>query len=275
MNDCLFKGPDRFVNNLLSVILGFRNGRVGCTADISKFRNRVFLVEKDVHMQRFLWRGMDKEAEPMTYAVKVNNFGVKPANCIATSALHKSADKFAEIYPSESKELKDQTYIDDELMAAVNMDEAILKTKRLDEICEHAGMPNKGWTFSRDASSTKALIGGEVDESEERVLGLRWNPESDTFSFNVVLRLKKSANSMEEAVTTLEDLKTIPTSLLTRRTLLSNVSRIFDPIGLLCPVLLESKLLMRGSWCGSSVGWDDPIPPDQAKRFSWFSFLPY
>ena len=27
-NDCLDKGPDRFVNNLLAVILGFRNGRV-------------------------------------------------------------------------------------------------------------------------------------------------------------------------------------------------------------------------------------------------------
>ena len=100
-------------------------------------------MEKDVHMQRFLWRGMDKEAEPMTYAVKVNNFGVTPANCIAASALYKSADKFAEIYPSESKELKDQTYIDDELMAAVNM-ETILETKRLDEICEHAGMPKAG-----------------------------------------------------------------------------------------------------------------------------------
>ena len=102
-------------------------------------------------------------------------------------------------------------------------------------------------------------------------MGLRWNPESDTFSFNVVLTLKKSANSMDEEVTTLEDLKTIPTSLLTRRTLLSNVSRIFDPIGLLYPVLLESKLLVRESWCGSSVGWDDPIPPDQAKR--WLVFL--
>ena len=26
LNDCLRKGPDRFINNLLSVITGFRNG---------------------------------------------------------------------------------------------------------------------------------------------------------------------------------------------------------------------------------------------------------
>ena len=92
MNDCLHKGPDRFLNNLLSVVIGFRNGRVGCAADISKFHNQVYLEEEDVHMQRFLWRQMRTMEHPLTYAVKVNNFGVKPANCIATSALHKSAD---------------------------------------------------------------------------------------------------------------------------------------------------------------------------------------
>ena len=54
MNNCLAKGPDRFLNNLLSVIIGFRNGRVGCAGDISKFHNRVRLVPEDAHMQRFL-----------------------------------------------------------------------------------------------------------------------------------------------------------------------------------------------------------------------------
>ena len=89
MNDCLDKGPDRFMNNLLSVVVGFRNGRVGCAADIKKFHNRVRLFLKDIHMQRFLWRGLQTDKPPKTYAVVRNNFGVKPANCIATSALHK------------------------------------------------------------------------------------------------------------------------------------------------------------------------------------------
>ena len=66
MNDCLYKGPDRFVNNLLAVLLGFRNGRVGCAADIAKFHNKVFLIEKDVHMQQFLWRDMELDESPKT-----------------------------------------------------------------------------------------------------------------------------------------------------------------------------------------------------------------
>ena len=97
MNDCLFKGPDRFINDLLSVVIGFRNGRVGCAADLSKFHNQVLLTTPDTHMQRFLWRDCDTNREPETYVVKVNNFGVRSANCIATCALHKSADVFAGI----------------------------------------------------------------------------------------------------------------------------------------------------------------------------------
>ena len=54
INDCVHKGPDRFINNILSVWIGFRNGRVGCAADISKFHNQVYLEEPDMHMQRFL-----------------------------------------------------------------------------------------------------------------------------------------------------------------------------------------------------------------------------
>ena len=130
---------------MLSVITGFRNGRVGAVADISKFHNKVRLIEKDWMMQRFLWRGMDRSVSPRTYAVVVNNFGVKPANCIATCALHQSADLFAEKYPVESQEIKDQTYVDDQLVAAVNMDTLVLKTGRMDEITEHSDMLKKGW----------------------------------------------------------------------------------------------------------------------------------
>ena len=135
-------GPDRFMNNILGVIIGFRNGRVGAAADISKFHNKVRLVEKDIHMQRFLWRGMKTNEKPKTYALPVVSFGVSPANCIATCALFRSADMLSEKYPRESKLIKTQTYVDDELVAASNKEEALLITSRMDEITSHADMPN-------------------------------------------------------------------------------------------------------------------------------------
>ena len=189
-NQCVRKGPDRYINNLLSVIIQFWYGRIGCAADISKFHNRVHLEEKDIHMQRFFWRDLKTDQKPSVYAVAVNNFGVKPANCIATCALHKSADVFAEKYPIESEEVKKQTYVDDLLMAARNKEDALIKTSRIDEIGEHAGMPNKGWIYSGDKISDDVNIGTDSDQQDEKVLGIFWKTEKDNFVYKVNLKLK-------------------------------------------------------------------------------------
>ena len=267
MNECLMKGPDRFMNDLGSVLLGFRNGRVAAVADIRKFHNQVYLFEKDYHMQRFLWRDMKTNEAPKHMAVVVNNFGVTSANCIATSALHKSADCFSEKYPCESQYIKDQTYVDDELIAASTMEDLVTMMSRLDEIKDHASMPNKGWTVSGDQNKSDVSIG---DEAAGKVLGMLYNPSTDSFHFQVTLKLK--IVSGEIIVTSPDELNQIKDSLiLTRRILLANVARIFDPLGLLTTLLLESKILMRESWCGENIGWDDPLSPELQRR--WLDFL--
>ena len=223
-------------------------------------------------MQRFLWRGMDTEAEPQTFAVTVNNFGVRAANSIATIALHKSADEFASVYPIESREVKEQTYVDDELTAASDMTEARIKTSRWDEICNHAGMPNKGWTFSGDEASDVEL--GSGGNNIVKVLGFRWIPKLDCFVFIVCVVLTVEQGGQRD-ITTVSELELLADQvILNRRVLLSNVKRIFDPAGLVAPFILPSKLLMRKTWTNDKNNpwqWDDPLPEDQRKE--WISFL--
>ena len=60
-NKHLYKGPDHFLNNLFGVLLGFCNGCVGGVADLKKFHNQIYLVNEDIHMQRFIWRDMNTE----------------------------------------------------------------------------------------------------------------------------------------------------------------------------------------------------------------------
>ena len=55
---------------------------------------------------------------------------------------YKSADEFSEKFPVASVELKEQTYIDDQLIAAPDMPELREKTVQMDEILDHAGMSN-------------------------------------------------------------------------------------------------------------------------------------
>ena len=271
MNYHLCKGPDRFMNDLLSVLLAFRNGRVWCAGNIRKFHNQVHLMEEDMHMQRFLWRFMERDQEPQHFAIPVVNFGVKPANCIATCALRSSADQFSEVYPVESNEVKTQTCIDDQLTAAANKEEAVVKTQRWDEICDHASMPNKGWTYTGDQVSSDIPLGG--DEEVDKRLGQSWDPGSDEFLFKATLRVKlHEGGSKETTITTVEELLEFWDAIMNRRMLLSNVQSIFDPLGLLAPILLQAKLLLRETWTGPSpIGWDDPLPESQADK--WMAFL--
>ena len=56
----------------------------------------------------------------------------------------------------------------------------------------------------------------------------------------------------------------------TKRGILSTVSSLFDPLGLVSPVILAAKVLMQRLW-KQGLGWDDPVPP--AEECAWRSWL--
>ena len=87
------------------------------------------------------------------------------------------------------------------------------------------------------------------EESEtSHVLGLRWNPVEDIL---VVSRgLDVSDNS-----------------IITQRVILSQVSSVFDPIGLLAPYTVSARLLLKEIWRLHGQQWDDKLPEDICQRF--------
>ena len=71
--------------------------------------------------------------------------------------------------------------------------------------------------------------------SSERVLGYLYDVESDTIS--------------------LADFDVAP-QVTTKRDLLSQISKVFDPLSLFLPVTIRGRLLMRATW-QSKIGWDE------------------
>ena len=59
--------------------------------------------------------------------------------------------------------------------------------------------------------------------------------------------------------------------VLTRKIVLSNVMKVFDPMGLLSPIILCAKLLLRETWNVEGLGWDDHLPRKEAD--DWLRFL--
>ncbi|GFT72987.1 integrase catalytic domain-containing protein [Trichonephila clavipes] len=87
------------------------------------------------------------------------------------------------------------------------------------------------------------------DSSEIKVLGVYWNPKHDCFSFRIKIDLHE---------------------LNTKRDVLSTIARIYDPLGLLGPVVAKAKIFLQKLWM-LKIDWTDLLP-DTINR-DWRQFV--
>ena len=62
-------------------------------------------------------------------------------------------------------------------------------------------------------------------------------------------------------------MKLIKVKLHTKRTVLSNISRLFDPLGLASAVTIKARIALQEIWRMKKFSWDDPLPEDM--QWSW------
>ena len=74
--------------------------------------------------------------------------------------------------------------------------------------------------------------------NDSKVLGVKWNVCEDQFHF---------------------DVKVNDSRKVTRRSILSMVSSMYDPLGLVSPIVLVGRLLFQEATM-LKLGWDDPVP---------------
>ena len=91
LNEYWAEGPD-LLNNLLGVLICFRESKIAFIGDIKKMYHTVKTSELDQHTHRFLWHDMDSTREPNTYIIQRVSFGDKPSGTIATLVLRKMAE---------------------------------------------------------------------------------------------------------------------------------------------------------------------------------------
>ncbi len=72
----------------------------------------------------------------------------------------------------------------------------------------------------------------QFGEQGQRVLGMNWNPQTDQISFHP---------QMEDVV-------------WTKRGVLRQLAKLFDPLGLLAAFLVKGKILMQELWRRGKVG---------------------
>lgn len=256
LNDTLLSGP-KLQKSIFDLLLRFRWHTVVFTGDIKQMYRQFLVPPEDADYQRILWRAAPDE--PIRdYRLLTVTYGVSSAPYQALRSVAQLAEE-PDCGSRAATVLRRDIYTDDIVTGADNPDEAAKIRSELLDILSSACLQLRKWTsnskeFLRDIESGDLYsenfhsFEDETDLSV-KILGLLWVPSSDSFSFN-----------------TKSD---VDVGRCTKRSILSEIARIFDPLGLVAPVTFLAKYLIQLLWL-SGVGWDDDAPETIADQ--WIKF---
>jgi hypothetical protein len=242
LNNSLMVGAT-IQDDLFTLLLRFRTYPVALKADIAKMYRQFRVDEEDSHYQRILWR-YSPDQPIRDYQLKTITYGTSSAPFQATRCLKQLALDEKSDFPLASQIIQQDMYVDDLLSGAATPQEAILLQKQIVELVSKGGMTIRKWMTS-DPSVLKT-IPPELRETSDVVdlddglalaaLGVQWKPASDVFAFSVMESQCKTS--------------------ITKRKLLSELAKVFDPLGFLSPVTIKAKLIFQDLWKEENVGWD-------------------
>ena len=247
LNDCLEIGPS-LVNDLCSILLRFRVHKIALSTDIEKAFLHVKLDTKDQDFTRFLWLSNpdDAESDFYTYRFKVVLFGSASSPFMLGATLHLHLSK----YNSQiAHDIQQNLYVDNVITGTPSEESAIQYFNEARKIMSDANFNLRSWATNNQQLQAIARNKQVIDENHiVNVLGLHWNTSEDRVCF-----IRKSLDSPIK-------------SIITKRSILQDSSRVYDPLGILSPVTIRAKLLMQELW-QHSVDWDEPL--DQQTRDKW------
>ena len=265
LNDQLLTGPD-MLQSLVSILIRFRQHAVAFKADIRDMYLRVRVRSEDRGALRFLWRGRDRKARPTTLEMTRLIFGANSSQSSAIFVKDENARGYGDTLPRASRSVINDFYVDDYLSGASSTEEAVQLIRDVIKINKSADFELHGWA-SNDSGAlrevpkcNKGEATGETrlgDRDSARVLGLYWDTRRDELSFNVGI------DRVEAAVVA-------GVERLTKRELLRVIMSVYDPLGLISPFTLRSRLLMQAVW-RSGVGWDDALGHEE--REAWAAWV--
>ncbi|XP_062704433.1 uncharacterized protein LOC134286777 [Aedes albopictus] len=267
-NTHLLKGPD-LLTPLPRVLSGFRLFPVAISGDIREMFLQIRLQPGDRNAQMFLFRNHPQDPV-QTYAIDVTMFGSTCSPSSAQYVKNVNAEQHAEHYPRAAAAIIEHHYVDDYLDSFRTVEEAVQVVNDVKLVHSRGGFEirnflcNKGEVLRRtgeiepDSSKEFALVRAETTES---VLGMKWLPEDDVFTYTFAMR---------------DDLKPILADkhIPTKREVLKVIMSLFDPLGFIAYFLVHGKVLMQDIWA-SGIDWDDEIGEELLLRWQqWTSYFP-
>ncbi|XP_011858761.1 PREDICTED: uncharacterized protein LOC105556289 [Vollenhovia emeryi] len=225
LNDVQLVGPT-IQQDLFSIILRFRQHTYAVSADISKMYRQIRVRENQCKLQRILWR-FNQEEKIKTYELQTVTYGEACSAFLVIRALHQAARDLQHRFPKASEIIIHDFYVDDLLTGGNDikllscLKEEIITILGTAKFELHKWKSNHPALMSADGHAPTAVQIGEGT----KVLGQSWDTKLDTFRYTT-----GAADRAQRP---------------TKRQALSSIAQVFDPLGLLGPVITRAKIPRR------------------------------
>ncbi|XP_011858303.1 PREDICTED: uncharacterized protein LOC105555871, partial [Vollenhovia emeryi] len=211
---------------------------------IIKMFRQIQLRDDQRDLQRILWRS-DWSQPIKEYRLNTITYGLATAPFLAIRCLHEVAYQHEQESPFISNIILNDFYVDDLLTGGDTIEQVKIIKKEISRILLTGRFPLRKWNSNTPAIIIDEIENTSVDDQpigdEVKTLGLYWNPLDD------VLRYKINTKS--------------DNTRITKRTLLSLISQIYDPLGLVGPACIRAKIILQQLW-RLKIGWDESLPAD-------------
>ena len=239
LNDILFTGRD-LSSNMFHILIRYRLSFIYTSTDIGRFYWKVkYRDTRSTNLMRYVFVDSNSELQhcrSLTACFGITSSGFQSQWC--TNHLSKVHEP---TYPKAAKVVRSSQYIDDIGYGSDSVADAADTAGQLRNLLLEGNFDSHKWCSSSPDVLSKANIPSEkyVGGEEAGFLGLIWKYHTDEVHFD-----------FRDTISTV--------SKHTPRSLLSEGSKLFDPMGYFSSVTIRLRRLMRRC-VEAKLSWDDAL----------------
>ena len=243
LNECLHIGP-KFNQSIFELLIRFRLHKCAFIADVEKAFLMIAINESDRDALRFLWFKDIWQDLPEIQILRFARvtFGVAPSPFLLNATIRWHLESHRDTHPEVVSKLMRSIYVDDVISGSSTIEENFQLYEQFRDILQEGGFNLRKFVTSNNVYS-------EPPGEWHKVLGINWNSSSEKLSMEFG-PVREEANILAP----------------TKRHIVSTISKIFDPIGIISPVTIKLKILLQDLH-KAKINWNSYVTDELLKQW--------